>query len=433
MKRIGNLLEKILSESNIKRAIKVVTSDSDVKKLSSTQRILSNQDEIVKRINREIMEGTYKLSKFREFTLLERGKLRTIQCASVYDRIVMNAVICPIDDAYIPKFIHSTAASIKGRGTHYLLKLFNKDAKKDPNGTRYAYKCDIRKFYQSIDQDLLCEIIRKKFKEPILVNILIMFATALKSGISIGFRPSQFFGNFFLDYYVDHKMKDLLGCKYYYRYCDDCMISASSYRELTGYVRKFKEFVSEANLSIKPNDVFFDSWKRPIDYLGFVSFSPDHIRIRKHIKQRFARRWKRVKSKKRKQQLIGAFYGITKHANAKRLFFKLTKIGMKKFSEFGFKYERKDGKKDFEAKMTSLTELSKEKIIVLDYETNIKTKNGDDRYLVYCENEKGEKYKFFTNSEIIKQSLDFAQANGGMPFETTIMPSRSSKNSYIFV
>ena len=155
-----------------------------------------------------------------------------------------------------------------------------------------------------------------------------------------------------------------------------------------------------------------------MDFLGYVIGYDGSVRIRKHIKQRFARRWKHVRSRRRRRELIGSFYGVAKHAHARHLFRKLTGLDMTTFAELGFVYQH-DGKKEFAAEPLRLSRLANKQVTVKDFETDIRTREGDGRYLVLVEHDNRD-YKFFTNSQKMKAALDFALERNALPFECTI-------------
>ena len=142
------------------------------------------------------------------------------------------------------------------------------DIDNDPDDTRFFYKCDMQKFFESIDQNVMWQCITDSIKDPVLLPILHNFVTIMPHGLSIGLRSSQCFGNIILSC-VDHYFKDVLGVKYYYRYCDDIVILASSKAKLWMLRDIMHEKVAELNLLIKPDEVV-----RPItegiDFLGFV-------------------------------------------------------------------------------------------------------------------------------------------------------------------
>lgn len=108
---------------------------------------------------------------------------------------------------------------------------------------------------------------------------------------------------------------------------------------------------------------------------------------------------------------------------------------MRNFADFGLNFVAKDGKKRFDCTSYPLGELQNETIIVLDYETGIKTKEGEGRYLVHFKFADSRKEgKFFTNSEELKQLLDkVSEIDGGFPFRTTIKRTTfNGKSKYSF-
>lgn len=102
---------------------------------------------------------------------------------------------------------------------------------------------------------------------------------------------------------------------------------------------------------------------------------------------------------------------------------------MRTFAELGFVYQR-DGKKEFAAEPVRLSRLANQRVKVKDFETDIKTREGDGRYLVLVE-QGGRDYKFFTNSQQMKAALDFAQARGALPFDCEIV-NLGGNSGYMF-
>lgn len=138
-----------------------------------------------------------------------------------------------------------------------------------------------------------------------------------------------------------------------------------------------------------------------------------------------------MKSKKRKYVVLASFWGWVKHCNGKHLFFKLT--NMKSFKDLGVTYKPADGKKRFEGNLTPLGNLQNCKITVIDFETDIKTKQGEGRYVVQYELD-GQKGKFITASDEMKNILDQIKEMGELPFETVIKRETfgGNKTKYVF-
>lgn len=380
--------------------------------------IKAHREWVIRATQKSILDGTLKPGQYRDLEVCERGKVRQAQSITLLRSIGIHAVMKVVEARITPTFIADTAASIKGRGGTYLLKRILRDLSRDREGMRYVYKDDITKFYQTTSQDYMMEIVRKTFRDRRLVRILERWVRMLPKGMSIGMRPSQGLENLLLSLVLDHKIKDGLGCRHYQRYCDDKVTEAATMYELTGYARTVREAVADAGLEVKPGAQAWDWSRRPVDFLGYVIGYDGSVRIRKHIKQRFARRWKHVRSRRRRRELIGSFYGVAKHAHARHLFRKLTGLDMTTFAELGFVYQH-DGKKEFTAEPIRLSRLANKQVTVKDFETDIRTREGDGRYLVLVEHDNRD-YKFFTNSQKMKAALDFALERNALPFECTI-------------
>lgn len=434
MKRYGYIIEEIVTEDNMNESFDYVMRGTRRKTSKSGRYMLAHREEVIRDLQRRISDGSYRVSGYMTYNIKEAGKIREIQSIPLTDRVALNAIMRVVEKYLNRRFIADSAASIKGRGTHYLHKRMLHDMKRDKEGTRFVYKCDVRKFYQSVDQETMKQVLRRVFKDKRLIDILDSCVTMLPQGISIGLRSSQALGNLLLDFYLDHKMKDVLGVRYYRRYCDDIVVQAESYKALTRLKEVIHSAAEVAKLDIKANEQMFDVHNRPIDFLGFQSYGSGNIRVRKHIKHRFAERWKRVKSEQRRVALVGAFYGLVKHAAARHLFKTITGINMKDFSEFGLQYTAPDGKKRFDCKSIPLGELQNRLIVVEDYETGVKTKEGEGRYVVKFSSEELGDGKFITNSDEMKQMLDKIDDMDGIPFRTTIKRKTfgTGKVKYIF-
>jgi hypothetical protein len=384
-------------------------------------------------LQKELGEGTFELGPWEDREIVEAGKVRHLQIFPQIKRIGINAVMRVVDKHLRPRFIRTTGASIKGRGMHDLMAYIRDDMKRDPEGTAYCYKFDIRKFYENIDQDEIMRCVHRVFKDPVLIVLLEKFVRLIPHGLSLGLRSSQGLANLFLSMVLDHHLKDELAVPYYYRYCDDGVILAGDKKTLWRYRDIVKGRLEAVGLEIKPNERVFPS-AEGIDFLGYVIYGGDHVELRKRIKQNAARKLAKVKSRKRRDVLEASLYGMAKHANCNNLFQTLTGKSMKSFKDLGVSYAPADGKKRFPGPSISIRELVNLPIVVKDYETGIKTDQGDDRTLVAIE-KNGEPFKFFTSSVEMRNILEqIKEVPDGFPFETTIKAETfgKGKTKYIF-
>ena len=368
-----------------------------------------------------------------EKDIIEAGKLRHIQFfKKLKNSIAVHAIMSVVDKHLKKRFIRTTSASIKDRGMHDLMKYIRRDMQEDPEGTRFCYKFDISKFYESVNQDFVMYSVHRVFKDKKLIAMLDNFVRIIPQGISIGLRSSQGLGNLLLSVYLDHYLKDRYGVRHFYRYCDDGVVLGKSKAELWEIRDAVHEQVEQIDLKVKANERVFPM-DEGIDFLGYVIY-PDHVLLRKRIKQKFARKMHEVKSRKRRRVLIASFYGMAKHADCIMLFNKLTGKKMKSFKDLNVAYKPEDGKKRFAGAVVSIRELVNLPIVVKDFEVGVKTSQGEDRCVVSIE-QNGEPKKFFTNSEEMKNILQqVSEMPDGFPFETTIKAETFGKGrtKYIF-
>lgn len=430
-KSYGNLIHLIIEHSNMNDAFDEVVGDLGAKRKAIYEK---NREKIISKLQDEIKTGKFRIKNFKEYEVKDGRKKRRIQSPIVRERIGCNAIMRVVERFVYPTVIKTSAASIKGRGMHKLSKKIRRDIENDRYGTRYYYQSDIHKFYESICQIKMIRCIERYIKDKELLPILRSFITLMEHGLSIGLRSSQCYGNLYLSI-VDHYMKEVIGVKYYYRYCDDIVMLAGSKKELWRYRNALWEQIEKLDLEIKPNEAV-----RPIsegiDFLGFV-YDGEKARIRKHTKQKNARALKRVKSRKRRQMIIGSFKGMAKWGDCKNLFYRLTGEKMKDFKDFNLQYVAEDGKKRFAGQKVSQSKLVNLELAIDDFEIDVQTPNGKRTVVSFTYLSgpmQGQKAKYFTDDKQQLQFLQKIQEMGGLPFKTTLqMDSEAGAiTKYIF-
>ena len=433
MRREGYIIEEIVEYGNMSDSFDTVLRGTKRKRSRQGRWLLAHRDEVIRDLTERIASGTFDVKDYREREIIEGGKLRKIQVLPMYDRIGVHAVMNVVDRHMRKRFIRTTSASIKERGMHDLLAYIRRDLEEDPDGTRYCYKFDISKFYDNVQPDFVMYCVKRIFKDKRLIALLDKFVRMMPSGISIGLRSSQGLGNLLLSVFLDHYLKDRYGVRHFYRYCDDGVVLGKSKAELWLVRDVVHELVEQIDLKVKANERVFPV-SEGIDFLGYVIYSSKHVALRKRIKQKMARKMHEVKSRKRRRELIASFYGMAKHANCNMLFNKLTGKQMKSFKDLKVAYKPEDGKKRFSGALVSIRELVNLPIVVKDFETGIKTEQGEDRCIVAIE-QNGEPKKFFTNSEEMKNILaQIREMPEGFPFDTTIKTETFGKGrtKYVF-
>lgn len=432
MRREGYIIEEVVEYSNMSDSFDQVLRGTRRKESRQGQWLLAHREEVIRELSDRIKAGTYTVRDYREREINENGKIRRIQILTMKDRIAVHAIMAVVDRHLKKRFIRTTSASIKERGMHDLLAYIHRDMQEQPETTRYCYKFDISKFYESIDQDTVMDCVRRIFKDRRLITLLDGFVRMMPRGLSIGLRSSQGLGNLLLSVHLDHVLKDECGVRHFYRYCDDGVVLAASKRELWEVREIVHNQMESIGLKVKANERVFPVTEG-IDFLGYV-IRPDYIRLRKRIKKKAAAKLNEVKSRKRRREIIASLYGMSKHADCNNMFHKLTGKEMKSFKDLKIAYKPDDGKKRFPGAVVSIRELVNLPIVVKDYETGIHTEQGEDRCIVSIE-QSGEPKKFFTNSEEMKNILaQISELPDGFPFETTIRAETFGKGrtKYVF-
>ena len=433
MLREGYIMQEITSYGNMSEAFDRVLRGKKRKKCRQGRYLLAHREEVIAELTAKLADGSFRLGSYHERIICENGKVRHLQILSMYDRIAVYAVMNVVDQYLHKRYIRTTGASIKKRGTHDLRKCMQLDMDNDPEGTRYSYKFDVKHFYDNTKPEFVMWCFRRVFKDKTLLSLLDHFLHLLPEGISFGLRSSQASGNLLLSVFLDHFLKDKYGIKYFYRYCDDGVVLCG-HKQKNWLARNIvHEQIGEIDLEIKKNERVFPS-AQGIDFLGYVTFNGSYSLLRKRVKKKYARKLHKVKSRKRRRELIASFYGMAKHACCRNLFYKLTGKKMKSFKDLNVAYKPEDGKKRFAGAVVSIRELVNIPIIVKDFETGIKTEQGEDRCIVSIEMN-GEARKFFTNSEEMKNILaQIKEVPDGFPFETTIKTEVFGKGrtKYVF-
>ena len=387
MKRDGFVIEEIIQDSNLNDAFNTVLRGNMRKGLSEGRWLLAHKDEFLKEVASEIAAGDVKLGKWHPKDIVEAGKARHLQVFDMKTRIKVAAVMQVVDKHLRRRFIRTTAASIKRRGLHDLKAYIERDMRNDPHGMKYLYKFDIRKFYDTVKQDYIKYCIRRVFKDRRLIGILDCFVSTLDEGISMGMRSSQGLGNLLLSVYLDHYLKDRYGIRHFYRYCDDGVIGSGMKLILWEQRKLVYDRVEAIGQQVKRNDRVFPV-ENGLDFLGYVIY-PDHTLMRKRVKKNYARRLKRVRSRKRRVEIVGSLWGMAKHGDCWHLlekllfrkeYIKIKKKAMKDFGKAKSDPKTIDGKKSFRGSKISGRELDHKPFIVVDYETGVIPSIENERY-----------------------------------------------------
>jgi RNA-directed DNA polymerase len=315
MKRSGNLYHKICSLENLHLA------DWLAQKGKSRQReVISHnlqREENILALQKMLIDKSFRTSPYKSFTILDPKEREIFSLPYFPDRILHHAIMNVLEPVFVSTFTADTYSCIKGRGVHKAIRKL-KQVLKDQTGTKYCLKIDIRKFYPSIDGEILKKLLRRKFKDRDLLSLLDGIIDS-HQGLPIGNYLSQFLSNFYMTGF-DHWLKQERRVKYYFRYADDMVILYGDKPYLHQLLCDIRKYLSEnLHLQVKDNYQIFPVCSRGIDFLGYKAFH-SHILLRKAIKKSYAR----AVSAGRVQS-IASYKGWAKHCNSKNLIKKLDK------------------------------------------------------------------------------------------------------------
>ncbi|MBI5527567.1 MAG: RNA-dependent DNA polymerase, partial [Deltaproteobacteria bacterium] len=263
------------------------------------------------RLQRELSDQSYEPGPYRDFVVRD-SKKRLISAAPYRDRVVHHAIINVIEPLFDPSFIDDSFACRKGKGTHAALARFRGWL---PN-YRYVLKCDIRKYFQSIDHEILTDMLARRIGDTRVMWLLgkviasrdfndtapvwhfpcddLLAPAERRRGIPVGNLTSQFFANLYLDGF-DHWVKEGLKARAYLRYVDDFCVFGDEKSELGELRAEFVDKLHELRLRIHPGKSRVYTLKEGVEFLGFRHLR-GRVRLRRENVRRFIARMRRYQA-----------------------------------------------------------------------------------------------------------------------------------------
>lgn len=325
MKRYNNLFDKIVSLDNLYEADKKARRQKSHR--PEVMLFDKNKDKLLLDLQRKLINGEYETSEYYVFKIYEPNEREIFKLPYYPDRIVHHAIMNIMEPIWVSAFIKGTYSCIRKRGMHKALRDV-KFALKDEINTQYCLKLDIRKFYPSIDHDILKTIIRKKIKDKRLLSLLDEIIESAQ-GVPIGNYLSQFFANLYLTY-LDHWIKEQKKVRYYFRYADDIVILGGDKQQLRDLFYDIQDYLNnKLKLNFKDNWQIFKVDSRGIDFVGYRVFHT-HTLLRKRIKKRFCKKINKLNKKQNLdkdtyKQKICSYIGWIKYCNGRNLLNKMSK------------------------------------------------------------------------------------------------------------
>lgn len=322
MKRKGHIYEEICTFENCKLAI--VKASKNKKYRNDVKYIVANVDKYALELSEMLKKKNFTTSPYIEKKIYDGAnkKERIIYKPKFYpDQCVHWALMLQIKPILKKGMYDWSCAAIEGRGVHYGARHLKKILVRDRKNTKYCLKLDVKKYYPSINKELLKKKFRRFIKDYDVLNLIDVIIDSSEPGLPIGNFTSQWFANFNLQD-LDHYIKEQLKVKYYIRYMDDMTLFHRNKKELHKIRIAVDEYLHKEGLQIKENWTLFKVDSRPIDFMGF-RFYRGHTTLRRGIFLRMKRRVKKIYKKGKINPTdagaVMSYYGWIKHSNSYRV------------------------------------------------------------------------------------------------------------------
>jgi len=273
--------------------------------------------EELKNIHASLKNRTYVHGGYSAFNISD-PKPRNIHKASVRDRVMHHLIYKTLYPYFDQRFIYDSYSCREEKGTHRALDRFRTFARRvSKNDTRtcYVLKGDIRKFFASIDHEILRAILKRHIADSELLAFIdrvieSFYAVRPGVGLPLGNLTSQLLVNVYMHEF-DHYVKQELGVKYYIRYADDFVVLSTDKTYLLKILPYMEVFLHERlRLTMHPDKVYIKTYSSGVDFLGWVHF-PYHRQLRTATARKIMKRVRWYT----KKETIASYRGLLRHGN----------------------------------------------------------------------------------------------------------------------
>ena len=310
MRRVGHLWAELTSFGNLARAAHAAAAGK--RRRPDVAAFLLDLEWNLLEIQKQLLQGRYSPGPYRTFQLLD-PKPRLISAAPFRDRVVHHALTQVLEPVFEPRFSPFSFACRVGMGTHKALERAEVGVRR----FRYVLKCDVRKYFASIDHEILKARLARAVKCGPTLDLAARIVAGWSSpekifryypgddlftpyerkrGLPLGNQTSQFFANVYLNG-VDHRIAHETGGGIYARYVDDLVIFSDSRQRLADLREILHDALGELRLEMHPGKSRLYLCSEGVTFLGWRLF-PDratngcYARLARGNAVRFGRRMK---------------------------------------------------------------------------------------------------------------------------------------------
>jgi retron-type reverse transcriptase len=258
----------------------------------------------------DLYTGAYVHGPYLNFSIND-PKPRSIHKATVRDRLLHHALHRKLYPHFANTFIADSFSCQTGKGLHRAIDRFRAITRKINNNstkTCWILKCDIRKFFASVDHSVLLDVLGRSVNDQHLMELSALvirsFEVSPGKGLPLGNLTSQLFANIYMnefDQFVKHRLK----VKAYLRYADDFVFLSEDRKELTDLLPKIQAFLSDhLALQLHPDKIILQTLASGTDFLGWIHF-PYHRIPRTKTKRRMLQRSRNHPTNETLQSYLG--------------------------------------------------------------------------------------------------------------------------------
>lgn len=286
MKRASNLIPLIADPDNLRFAFWKSRKGKEGK--AEVRAYRKDLDLNLLRLREQILGANVEVGQYNYFTIYD-PKERVICAASFPERVLHHALMNVCHKVFEDFQIFDSYATRVGKGTYAALNRAEKFQKTHP----WFLKLDVRKYFDSIDQKILLELLERRFKDPILLSIfeqiIKSYQTEAGKGVPIGNLTSQYFANFYLAF-ADRYVKEELKIKAYVRYMDDMVLWHLDKEQLVEAGKQLKAFLKE-KLKLDLKIMQLNKSAKGLTFVGYRLF-PHITKLSPRSKKRFKQKLK---------------------------------------------------------------------------------------------------------------------------------------------
>ncbi len=285
MKRVGHLFEQVVDYDNLRHAFYKAAKGK--RQLPEVRQFAAALDSGLGEMRETLLADQLIIPPYRRFAIRD-PKVRTIHVSPFAMRVLHHAMMRPTGPVLERGAIARSHACRTGHGNQLALR----EASAYHSRHRYYLQLDMRKYFDSIDHDILATLLERVIKDQRFLalawQVIDSYHTTTGKGLPIGSLCSQYFANFYLDE-VDHLIVDEYRLGSYTRFMDDLVVWGDDAARLSEVGRTVERWLyGHRQLALKC-PVLVKSTSEGLEFLGYRLLG-DQIYLSKKARQRIKRR-----------------------------------------------------------------------------------------------------------------------------------------------